>query len=384
MNNVTVFNRRQFLGFAAFVASGLACRRVAPVMHPAGPLPFSWDHVPLYAHIGKQSGDFTGSELDFLAKRFPLITLSNGQGRQQRGSTEAGIYEAARQIKSRNPRATILFYWNAFLDYPTYAAHAQVQPAWRLTGKNGQPWLKDGRVARYDLSRAEVREWWSDVVAAAMRTAPLDGIFADALPQVMIPTLGQQVGEQKAAAVREGARELLALTRQKLGPNKIIFANGMRAEAGREFLDWPLDGLLIEHFGHFASDSKESMKADIESLKLAAAKRKSAVLKGWPGFTWLDELLMARPVKELAKLASERITFPLACFLVGAQPGSRFCYTWGYREGFGTFEWYPEFDRPLGPPKGEATWDGFSATREFDHASVWVDLAAKMARIDWR
>ena len=41
-------------------------------------------------------------------------------------------------------------------------------------------------------------------------------------------------------------------------------------------------------------------------------------------------------------------------------------------------------DRPLGPPKGDATWSGLTATREFAHASVTVDLVTKRARIDWR
>ena len=45
---------------------------------------------------------------------------------------------------------------------------------------------------------------------------------------------------------------------------------------------------------------------------------------------------------------------------------------------------YPEFERPLGPPRGDAVWSGMSATREFERASVWVDLATKQARINWR
>jgi hypothetical protein len=44
---------------------------------------------------------------------------------------------------------------------------------------------------------------------------------------------------------------------------------------------------------------------------------------------------------------------------------------------------YAEFDRPLGPPKGDATWEGLTATREFAHASVRVDLTTRQARIDW-
>jgi hypothetical protein len=45
---------------------------------------------------------------------------------------------------------------------------------------------------------------------------------------------------------------------------------------------------------------------------------------------------------------------------------------------------YAEFDRPLGPPKADATLSGLTATREFTHASVTVDLTTKQARIDWR
>jgi len=74
----------------------------------------------------------------------------------------------------------------------------------------------------------------------------------------------------------------------------------------------------------------------------------------------------------------------LAPALVAAQPGSRFCYSWGYVHNQGMFVSYPELDRPLGPPKADATWSGLTATREFTHASVTVDLATKRARIDWR
>jgi hypothetical protein len=84
------------------------------------------------------------------------------------------------------------------------------------------------------------------------------------------------------------------------------------------------------------------------------------------------------------KLARERITFPLACFLVAAQLGSHFCYSWGYTDRHGMLEAYPEFDRPLGPPKAAAKWEGLTATREFAHASVFVNLETKTARINWK
>ena len=92
--------------------------------------------------------------------------------------------------------------------------------------------------------------------------------------------------------------------------------------------------------------------------------------------------MMQKPHVELARLAKKHITFPLAWFLVAAETNSYFCYTWGYREMHGTFDWYPEFDKLLGPPKGEAQRDGWAYRREFKHASVFVDLENMTAKLD--
>jgi hypothetical protein len=50
----------------------------------------------------------------------------------------------------------------------------------------------------------------------------------------------------------------------------------------------------------------------------------------------------------------------------------------------GGLDSYPESQRPLGQPQADATWKGLTATRDFAHASVWIDLATKQARIDWK
>ena len=94
--------------------------------------------------------------------------------------------------------------------------------------------------------------------------------------------------------------------------------------------------------------------------------------------------MMKRPQPELLKLARANITFPLACFLVGAQPGAYFCYSWGYTDRHGSLESYPELERPLGPPRGAAEWNGMSATRQFELATVRIDLTSGKASIDWR
>ena len=126
---------------------------------------------------------------------------------------------------------------------------------------------------------------------------------------------------------------MLAMTKRKIGPDKIVLVNGLRGNNFREILDWEgVDGVMIEHFRRVSSSTSppEAMKADLDSISLAAEKGKFVVIKGWPGFNWLDKEAVRKPHQVLLELAREKITFPLACFLVAAEPGSFFCYSWGY------------------------------------------------------
>ncbi|MEO6244453.1 MAG: putative glycoside hydrolase, partial [Opitutaceae bacterium] len=344
---------------------------------------FSWDRVPLNLHFGKRSADMTEAEINFVADHSRFVALEKSHGVVAHGSTEAGISDTARRLKQRNPAVKVLFYLNAFINWPGYDAFKTYRPEWTLRDAAGKIVTHPSGTPRPDPTHADFREWWSEVVANTNRTGALDGVFVDALPQAISPALAKQIGEAKAKAVVQGLREMLALTKRKLGPDRIVVANGLRTTDFREILDWDgIDGVMIEHFGAFQTDAPANIKADLDSIALAAAKGKFVVLKGWPGFNFTEKERMQRPYAELLGLARERITFPLACFLVAAQPGSHFCYSWGYTDRHGMLESYSELDRPLGPPKGDAVWQGLTATREFAHASVWVDLAAKQARIE--
>lgn len=227
-----------------------------------------------------------------------------------------------------------------------------------------------------------MRAWWSDAAKAAIEAGPVDGVFADALLQVIAPDKRELLGDEKYEAINEGLIEMLKETRRKIGPDKIILCNSLREGRGGRFLP-TTSGAMIEHFDHFNSTAKEAMAADIEQAIAAGKAGKIVVLKAWPGFSVLDKAMMEKPHDELARLARERLTFPLACFLVAAQPQSYLCYTWGYRDCDGTFEWYPQFDKPLGPPIGQAVRDGWTFTRRFQHAAVRADLETKTAKIEW-
>ncbi len=345
---------------------------------------FSWDRVPVCIHFGKRTSDLTDAELDFLASHADLITLEKGHGAAVYGSTEAGIAETARRLKQRNPKLKVLFYFNAFINWPGYAAFKTYRDEWTLRDRNGNIVYRTDHVSRPDPSQAAFREWWSNVVADELKRAPLDGVFVDALPQALVRSLARTVGKEKADAIVAGLREMVALTKHKIGEDKIVLANGTRGTDFREILDWEgIDGVMIEHFGAFNSASPEDILADMETMAIAAQKGNFVVLKAWPGFTWLDTAMMSRPYEELLELARRNITFPLACFLVAARPGSFFCYSWGYSDRHGTLDVYSELERPLGPPLGEAQRSGWTFRREFIHASVFVDVKTKTARIEW-
>ena len=309
-----------------------------------------WNRVPLNIHFGKRSSDLTDDEVDCVARHSNLIVLEKSHGLSAHGSTEAGIADSARRITTRNPDAKVLFYFNAFINWPGYDAFKTYRPEWTLRDANGKIVKHNSGTPRPDPSNPEFREWWSEVVAKANRSAPLGGVFIDAIPQALSPALVAQVGDVKAREVVAGLREMIAFTKRKLGPESIVLANGLWTTDFREILDWDgIDGVMIEHFGAFNTAQPQDMKADLDSIELAAAKGKFVVIKGWPGFTWLDKDMMKRPHAELSALARERITFPLACFLIGAHSDSHFCYSWGYTDRHGMLDSYPEFDRPLGP-----------------------------------
>jgi len=354
-------------------------------LHAADALPpFSWEHVPVYAHVGKTSDDFTTEELDFLAKHFNFITIEKDQASHKHGSTEAGFAVAAREIKQRNPHAKVLFYWNASLDTASNRGGYQAMQTFPtdgfLNGSQGKPVLRRKTVPNYDLTRPDVRGWWSDAAAKAVREYGADGIFADAMGQ----SRDKGLDDKKLAALVAARVDLLEETRRKIGPDKLIVYNGLMKDDPKKLLQFA-DGAMIESFDHPKyGEGKEELAAFFEATHAAAQDGKIVLLKGWPGFSFRETDMMQKPHDELLRLARERITFPLACFLVAAEPNCYFCYTWGYREKHGTFDWYPEFNKPLGAPLGEAKKTGWSYQREFAHASVSVNLETKTARIDWK
>lgn len=207
----------------------------APVLHANDGLPpFSWDRVPVYAHVGKASDDFTPEELDFLAEHFDFITIEKGQAARKYGNTEEGFAAAAREIKKRNPDAKVLFYWKASLDPSTvrwgYKAARTFPADGHLKDSAGKPLFRRKTVPNYDLRRPDVRAWWSDAAAKAVREYGADGIFADAMGDP--PVANQKTLEEQTVSDLRAARlALMEETRRKIGRGHLVVIQ--RADEGK-------------------------------------------------------------------------------------------------------------------------------------------------------
>ena len=89
--------------------------------------------------------------------------------------------------------------------------------------------------------------------------------------------------------------------------------------------------------------------------------------------------------------------FTLAAFLIVAGERTMFSYAAnaadGSASGPGAWEfvsyglhWWPEYDRPLGAPKGSAVRNAADRdvyTREFQHVSVWMNVRTRRGVIRW-
>ncbi len=350
---------------------------------------FSWDKVPIAFHFGKNGRLLTKKEAKFITTHSNFIVLEKGHGIPEYDNTEEAISAEAKKLKKLNPNMKVIFYWNAFLDYSMYEAHNiyNIHPEWWLKTKNGELDLKNRKLKRYDLSNPEVRNWWTNIAKNEVKNGNADGVFMDAFIQVAAPSNIKLWGKDKYDAIQQGLKDLVKETREVIGNDKLIVYNGVRStprkNIGNNFPDYT-DAVMTEHFAVLNSTSKESMLKDIQEMEKAGKSGKIVVFKGWPGYAWIDKGFMAKPLKEKQKISKENITFPLASFLAGAQENSYFIYNWGYRFKHGAIDWYPEFDKPLGKPLHDMKINGWELTRDFEHASIWVNLETKKAKINWK
>ncbi len=357
---------------------------------------FSWDTVPLYVHIRKDTA-FTDEEIQHLAT-FPLITFEKATGHKDSGSVEAGTLKAARAVKAVNPESKILYYRNVIVHYGGYAANASLENISEpfLVGRNGNTKLIRNRVQAYDLSNKALRNWWIDAVDDVCSDPSIDGVFLDGVVKVMEPAfLKGTIGVEAKAADLAGYVTMMEDTRKVLGPQKLMLANILRArfsDSGLHYIK-ALDGSYIEGFeGAVGMSRKDYVAQGIRDFQKAASQGFIIAYTCGLGRNLQDADEALRPTAGNSSRmrrdrdAKSRFDYQLAIFLVCAEKYSYFDLKDGY-DAKKSNTWLTrraDYDRPLGPPKGPARRDGYRYTREFAHASVQLDIEDETASIVWK
>lgn len=355
---------------------------------------FSWETLPLYMHIRK-ADVFSNKELQFLSE-FPLITLEKTTGSKSFGSTDAGTIEIAKRIKALNPKAKVLFYRNVICHYGGYTFNEQIDSItnWFLVDKDGQPSMVRDRIKAYDTTNPALREWWVSNAKKVCESPYIDGLFIDGnVKALMKGYMLRQLPDGKKQATIEGYHTMIAQTREALGPNKLMFANIIRAHhfenGGLEYMD-KLDGSYLENF---LSPNPDIVAKGIDTAQKAARMGKMIAMTLSIGETavseGVDEVRLENVDPNYG--SQEIIDFNIALFLVCAEKYSYLYIKDGYsaetRRGIcESSVWMkalPEYKKPLGAPKGPAKLDGYIYTREFEHVSVWLDIKNRKAIVTW-
>lgn len=348
---------------------------------------FSWDHVPLYMH-GRKSTAFTQEELEYLAE-FPILTLEKTTGSTTYGSSEKGAVEAGRAIKAINPDTKVLFYWNAMLNYSSYDAKAEVDamPGAFLEDATGYTLLHLDKREVYDLSNINVREWWLDLCVEMTGKEEIDGVFVDACIKAVTPGyLQAQVGAGKKQAVLDGYNTMMTEMNLRMDSSKLKLANMIRAslpDAGLEYMH-SFDGSYLEKFEGDPSYLAKGIKAT-----QTAAREGKMIAFCMGGEDAIPESLSIDDKGHILtdSALQARLDYSLAMYLVCAEEYSYFLMHDGYNVNpGGSALWltrFAEYDRPLGPPRGQAEKSGYIYTRQFENAGVYLDIGKGEGRINW-
>lgn len=350
---------------------------------------FTWDKVPVYQMFADSERLLTDSEVAQISATSSFICIEKQHGSSTLGGADLGTKHEIPRFKALDPATKCLFYFNSAIAYPL-TTHTQIFRYGQVSENYQRFILKDpktgelvhqGNCYQFDVLEPDFRNWWAETVGKSVRDTGADGLFVDQMHGFawLRPT--------KSAEVAKAQVDMMRMAKQAIGKDKILLLNnGADIPALFEIGD----AFMFEHY-HADLLTKEAILKDWELLKKISQAGKIAV--------WRIGVEAENP--DIAKaggnpqsvnaayeeLSKKRLPFYLAAFLIGAQPNCYFQYGWGWTLQDGSLVDYPELRKPLGRPLGDFTRsapDGWTFKREFEHASVWLDLNAREGKIDWK
>ncbi len=353
---------------------------------------FSWDVTPQYFMFGDTKRLLTPEEVKSIAARTDFICIEKSHGFKEVGAAELGAKHEAAAFKKANPDMKVLFYFNSAYAYPhtSYTKnmakgvidkHPELKKFILTDPKTGEMTHRSN-IYQFDVLNPEFRDWWSDTVAKGVVDSGCDGAFIDQMHGFT------WLRADDTVKVRKAMGDMMADLKKKIGPDKILLGNNAHQKIAEKIFP-VVDATMFEHYSAKLISKEALLKNWEDMLNIAKAGKMSIFRIGLEYDTVLNmkQLKKSEQKAKAAEFAKENVEYYLSVYLIGAQPYSYFQYGWGWTLSSGSLQDYPILHKRLGAPKAAYTRvhkDGWEFTREFEHASVWVDTEKKKAKITWK
>ena len=309
----------------------------------------------MFFHSSNSSGQYNEQALQTIAK-FQMATIEKWMGYDvQNIDDEDEMVMAMIAIKKANPKIGTYFYMNSFKDRPEMtrmARQLKQHPDYYLRDSNGTPVKNSQGFYVFDLSNSEVRQWWKNICLNATKVANGDGCYCDS-STAENSTFKPNPSEDKRKAWGEGLLNLTREVQEALGNDNLLIGK----VPGQPYVK----AVQIEFFGA-NNNSINSLLLGIKTGQVVQAHVPVGVS------------------------CSSDLTDWIAAFLIGAGEYYYFgCGNW-HAEGDDTrpLTWRPEYDKPLGAPKGPAQYNSGVWTRSFASGTeVMFDTKGNKGTIKW-
>ena len=405
----------------AVYAAFLVVIHTVPVFG-ATPFQHGWGKVSdmMGMHAAFSSG-VPQEDIEFVASHYATITTAAAcsTGINATHTIEEVTLDTATRIKNVNPDVTVGMYWRSDFvmeieECSWFADEWLAHPEWRLKMDNGTVITRSDRFFYIDYSNPDACAFYTKVLVNVSSFlndsgAPiLDYVYIDGDPALsqtssFLPGIGPARSQQLVGDIYNCFGGIQSQLDERGFDQKVVL-NGMddvfsatihraTGAAASMFDHWTILQFLHGNNGSFVLEDMDA------AIALASGNRTNNFtlkIKGWPGpiiqqrDQYPPNIPTPTTTAEFQAVAEQRFNSELAFFLLVAESKDFWVYSWFWR-------WYdyvpnnpastvpphffPEAACAIGAPNGPyrrtpGTW---IYTREFEHASVYVDLTNRTA-----
>jgi hypothetical protein len=382
--------------------------------------------------------------IETVASSHAAVLLNNFWTRSYNGTGDDSKVVVARALKKSNPELNVYFYQPAdrLGDTPFIQNVLKAHPEWWLRDDNGIEILFGGSMHQIDPSVVAAQDYFANLSISlfhdhAEAVSLLDGVFVDGVGyRNPDPVNISQARYEKIFAGQMAMMEKLTVNLKALNPSNEAIGNPLLAYNAPENspeAKWNISlahygGAFDEMFGSFLTMQgglhgngewdAEKMRFSMDAIINASAAGKTVMIHSFPGpatvpfptigdaathntfraASWAGKIPAPTDATAARAASQARLVESLAPFLIVATERVFFGYGWFYNIEDGYIpcpshiecgmpnEWFPEFSKPIGEPRGPATTDAERNvwTRRFAHANVTIDLRDRtLSHIGW-